>query len=376
MKIEESLLDELIPVPDKFTEANEIKEELEEAGMSPIYWEDGGLFKTLIMIFLLIKEELLYLLRHILKNSYLATAEGVWLDLKAQDYSRTRKKPLRTVGKVTLKRNRLNGTIKIPVGYIFKTEMDSSGKEYRFIVEKEQFIQDYESTCDIEVVAEETGEEYNLPENKIVKSVQHIEEITEITNLKNWIIREGSSEEDDEQFRERVQNWWDELAQLPTGAKYRAIAMNVPGVMNCFVDDLHPRGQGTIDIILIGPSGVPSQELIDDVTKEIKKVQGPYDDIQYLKPSTQKVDIAVQVTIAPFREEQTIKAAVEKAIEDLLKTEKGKILTHIYIAEIVKRLMSVDGVNNIVVTSPSTDISTTNKTILQLGTKTVTVKRA
>ena len=152
--------------------------------------------------------------------------------------------------------------------------------------------------------------------------------------------------------------------------------MNVPGVMNCFVDDLHPRGQGTIDIILIGPSGVPSQELIDDVTKEIKKVQGPYDDIQYLKPSIQKVDIAVQVTIAPFIEEETIKAAVEKAIEDLLKTEKGKILTHIYIAEIVKKLMSVDGVNNVVVTSPSVDISTNNKTILQLGQKTATVKRA
>lgn len=376
MKLEEHLLNELIPVPDKVEEANQIKEELESAGLSPIYWENGGLFKTIIMVFLLIKEELLHLLRLVLMNSYLATAEGSWLDLKAQDYSRSRKRPLRTVGNVTLKRNTIGSTIKIPIGYIFKTQIDHSGKEYRFIVEKEQYMQDYENTCKIEVVAENSGEEYNLPAGKIVQSVQHIEGITEITNEKDWLLREGSSEESDEEFRERVQNWWDELAQLPTGPKLRAIAMNVPGVMNCYVNDLHPRGQGTIDIILVGTAGVPTQDLIDSVKEQIKKVQGPYDDIEYIKPSIQTVDIALEVTIPSFREEETIKTAVEQALEELLKNEKGKALTHLFIAEIIRKVMLLDGVTNVNVSSPSKDIVADNRTLLQLGKKNITVRRS
>lgn len=375
MKLEEKLLDELIPLRDKFEEAEEIRQELEDGGMEPIYFENGGIFKTLIMIFLLIKEEFLHLLRYVLMNCYLATAQGTWLDLKAMDYSRIRKKPLRTVGFVTLKRERTGNAIKIPVGYVFKTEMDGTGKEYRFLVEKEQYMQEYETTKKVEVVAETFGEEYNLPAGKIIKSIQHIEGINEIVNEKDWLIREGSSEENDEQFRERVQNWWDELAQYPTAAKVKAIAMNIPGVMNCYVDDLHPRGQGTYDVILIGSAGVPTEELVDEVKKEVAKVQGVYDDIKYIKPSIQTVNISVEIVISMFQEENAIKKEVEQAIEMILKNEKGKVLTHIYLAEIIKKIMSIEGVKNVRVTEPSADISTNNKTILQLGEKTVLIKR-
>lgn len=375
MKLEEKLLDELFPLRDKFEEAEEIRQELEDGGMEPIYFENGGIFKTLIMIFLLIKEEFLHLLRYVLMNCYLATAQGTWLDLKAMDYSRIRKKPLRTVGFVTLKRERTGNAIKIPVGYVFKTEMDGTGKEYRFLVEKEQYMQEYETTKKVEVVAETFGEEYNLPAGKIIKSIQHIEGINEIVNEKDWLIREGSSEENDEQFRERVQNWWDELAQYPTAAKVKAIAMNIPGVMNCYVDDLHPRGQGTYDVILIGSAGVPTEELVDEVKKEVAKVQGVYDDIKYIKPSIQTVNISVEIVISMFQEENAIKKEVEQAIEMILKNEKGKVLTHIYLAEIIKKIMSIEGVKNVRVTEPSADISTNNKTILQLGEKTVLIKR-
>lgn len=375
MKLEEKLLDELIPLRDKFEEAEEIRQELEDGGMEPIYFENGGIFKTLIMIFLLIKEEFLHLLRYVLMNCYLATAQGTWLDLKAMDYSRIRKKPLRTVGFVTLKRERTGNAIKIPVGYVFKTEMDGTGKEYRFLVEKEQYMQEYETTKKVEVVAETFGEEYNLPAGKIIKSIQHIEGINEIVNEKDWLIREGTSEENDEQFRERVQNWWDELAQYPTAAKVKAIAMNIPGVMNCYVDDLHPRGQGTYDVILIGSAGVPTEELVDEVKKEVAKVQGVYDDIKYIKPSIQTVNISVEIVISMFQEENAIKKEVEQAIEMILKNEKGKVLTHIYLAEIIKKIMSIEGVKNVRVTEPSADISTNNKTILQLGEKTVLIKR-
>lgn len=375
MRIEEKLLDKLIPVPDKFEKAEEIRQKLEDEGFNILYWENGGIFKTIVMVFLKVYEEVVHLLRYVLYNSYLATASEEWLDVKANDYSRYRKKALKTIGNVTLKRAKAGSVIQIPKGYIFKTEMDSKGREYRFIVQEQQYMQSYETSVDIKVVAEEEGEEYNLPADTIIKCVQYISGVDQITNEKDWIIKEGSSEEDDEDFRERTMDWYDELAQLPTGAKFRAIALAVDGVMQCYVDDLHPRGQGTIDIILIGAAGVPSQTLIDEVKVRIDTVKGPYDDVHYILPKEQEISISVEITIGKFIDETSIKQLAKETIETLLRNKKGKSLNYLYQAQITSELMKLQEIQNVKVISPTSDIEADNKTIIKLTECNVTVKR-
>lgn len=373
--ISEKLLDKLIPVPDKFEEAEKIRQKLEKQGFQISYWKNGGIFKTIIMIFLLIYEEIVQLLRSVLYNSYLATAEKDWLDVKANDLSQQRKKATKTEGWITLHRSKIGQTLTIPRGYIFKTDADSGGNEMRFLVEEEQYIQSFENTAKIKVVAEHPGEAYNLSENKIVKSLQHIEGITSIRNEKGWIIREGSNEENDESFRERTMDWYDELAQLPTAAKLQAIALSVPGVVQCYVNDLHPRGQGTIDIILIGSAGVPTQNLKDEVKAKHDEVKGPYDDILYIDPVEQEIDVNATILIEEFADEENLKKLATEAILKLLEKQKGKVLNHLYKAQITSTLMNISGIKNVTIVQPTEDVITNNKTILKLGNINITVQR-
>ena len=373
--ISEKLLDKLIPVPDKFEEAEKIRQKLEKQGFQITYWENGWIFKTIIMIFLLIYEEIVQLLRSVLYNSYLATAEKDWLDVKANDLSRQRKKATKTEGWITLHRSKIGQMLTIPKGYIFKTDADSGGNEMRFLVEEEQYIQSFENTAKIKVVAEHPGEAYNLSENKIVKSLQHIEGITSIRNEKGWIIREGSNEENDESFRERTMDWYDELAQLPTAAKLRAIALSVPGVVQCYVNDLHPRGQGTIDIILIGSAGVPTQNLKDEVQAKHDEVKGPYDDILYIDPVEQEIDVNATILIEEFADEENLKKLATEAILKLLEKQKGKVLNHLYKAQITSTLMNISGIKNVTIVQPTEDVITNNKTILKLRNTNITVQR-
>lgn len=373
-KIEDRLLDELIPLPNKFEMAEEIRQQLEKKGFKISYWENGGIYKTLIMVFLKIYEELIYLLRYVLYNVYLKTSGEEWLDVKANDFSRHRKEALKTQGYVTLRRSSSGGVLEIPAGYIFKTETDSKGNEYRFIVPEKQFMKAHETEAKIRVIAENTGEEYNVPPGKITKCLQYMGEI-EIINEKDWIEKEGSSREDDESLRERTVDWWDELAQLPTGAKYRAIALKVPGVMQCYVDDLHPRGQGTIDIVLIGAAGVPTEALINSVKKEVEKVRGPYDDIEYISPTEQMTDVSVEIFIDKMMDDTNVKTLAKESIENLLKNVRGRSLNHLYRAKLIDELMNISEIQNVKVLTPQEDIIVNNRTIIRLQECTVTVKR-
>ena len=47
----------------------------------------------------------------------------------------------------------------------------------------------------------------------------------------------------------------DLLATMPTAAKYKNICEAVDGVLHVTVHQLHPRGQGTVDIIVTGTAG-------------------------------------------------------------------------------------------------------------------------
>ncbi|WP_261949178.1 baseplate J/gp47 family protein [Paenibacillus melissococcoides] len=107
-----------------------------------------------------------------------------------------------------------------------------------------------------------------------------------------WITREGSDLEDIESLRARTLNSW-RLSTLPIAAKYKNVCEAIPGVLYVRVDDLHPRGQGTIDIIVTGTAGTPSEGLLQKVREEAEKIKGP-DDNLLVKASdtvTQDIDI-------------------------------------------------------------------------------------
>ena len=53
----------------------------------------------------------------------------------------------------------------------------------------------------------------------------------------------------------------------------------VQGVLFAQADCDHPRGQGTVDVIVTGTAGEATEGLLDEVREAVDKIAGPYDNI-------------------------------------------------------------------------------------------------
>ena len=96
--IDKDILDEVLPVPELETLKEQTIGELKEEGFAITNFHSGGVFYTLLLIVLRVKVEFTELLRDVLNNMFLTHASGVWVDLKAADYGKKRKKAQKTPG--------------------------------------------------------------------------------------------------------------------------------------------------------------------------------------------------------------------------------------------------------------------------------------
>lgn len=186
--IDKDILDEVLPVPELETLKEQTIGELKEEGFAITNFHSGGVFYTLLLIVLRVKVEFTELLRDVLNNMFLTHASGVWVDLKAADYGKKRKKAQKTQGLVTLSRTNDQGeAVKIPKGHVFKTEKDVNGEELRFFVLEAAVLQKGARSVDVLVEAEKEGSRYNVPEAQITRSLP-----SSTASMKSRIARTGS----------------------------------------------------------------------------------------------------------------------------------------------------------------------------------------
>ena len=374
--IDKSILDEVLPVPDMDTLRDQKITELQEAGFVITNFHSGGIFYTMLMIVLRVKIELIQLLRTVLNNLFVSHATGVWLDLKMADYSKKRKKAQKTQGLVTVSRLDAEGeAVKIPKGTVFKTVQDINGEELRFFALEAAVLQKGAQTVEVPVEAEIEGTRYNVPQEQITRTLTYLGEIS-VSNARDWITREGSDTEDDESARTRTLRSWSELAQRAIEDTFVNTAESVPGVLFAQADCLHPRGQGTVDVIVTGTAGEATEGLLNDVRKAVAQIAGPYDNILVKSSVTVPQDIAVTVTVSNAPDNSQIENRVRTILTGLLAVRKGRRLHELTCSDINLAIRSgCDTVTNAVVTVPAADVRLSRDKVIIPGTISVTVER-
>ena len=374
--IDKNILDEVLPIPDMDTLRDHKIAELQEAGFIITNFHSGGIFYTMLMIVLRIKIELMQLLRTVLNNLFVSHATGVWLDLKMADYSKKRKKAQKTQGLVTVSRLDAEGeAVKIPKGTVFKTVQDINGEELRFFALEAAVLQKGAQTVEVPVEAEIEGTRYNVPQEQITRTLTYLGEIS-VSNARDWITREGSDTEDDESARTRTLRSWSELAQRAIEDTFVNTAESVPGVLFAQADCLHPRGQGTVDVIVTGTAGEATEGLLNDVRKAVAQIAGPYDNILVKSSVTVPQDIAVTVTVSNAPDNSQIENRVRTILTGLLAVRKGRRLHELTCSDINLAIRSgCDTVTNAVVTVPAADVRLSRDKVIIPGTISVTVER-
>lgn len=375
--IDKETLDAVLPLPEIDERRDELVAELKEAGFVVTNFHSGGVFYTLLMIVLRIEREFKMFLRTFLNNAFVTHASGVWLDLKAADYSKKRKKAQKAQGLVTVSRTDTEGdAVKIEKGHVFKTKKDINGEELRFFVLETTILQHGVRAVNILVEAEMEGSRYNVPGGQITRSLTFINGIDEITNGPDWITREGSDTEDDDGLKTRTLRSWSELAARPIEDTFINVAEGVPGVLFAQADCQHPRGQGTIDVIITGTAGEATEGLLDAVRQKVDKVAGPYDKILVKSSIVVPQDIEITVTTTDGCDDEEIESKVASILTELLAVRKGRKFYELTRSDINHAIRSgYTSSTNVEITAPIQDVKLDKDKVITLGTVTVTVRR-
>ena len=140
---------------------------------------------------------------------------------------------------------------------------------------------------------------YNIAAGLITQLVTNVAGIDYVTNQEGWITREGSDDEEDETLRSRAIGKWSQLSVGGGRDAYIAWAQEIPGAVAVQVDDEHPRGQGTIDVIITGTVGLPTPELIAEVQTHIDQRRPLCADVLVIGPEPVVIDFDVVLHVHP-----------------------------------------------------------------------------
>lgn len=373
--IDEKIMDEVLPIPTVEELRDKTVSELQDEGFVITNFHPGGVWYTLLMLCIRIKIELCILARTVLNQMSVTHASGPWLDIKAADYSKKRKQAQKAQGLVTLARSEAGGeAVKIPKGHIFKTAKDINGEELRYFVLEASVLQKGVDTVDVLVEAEKEGSRYNVPQGQITRSLTYLGEV-QITNAEGWMTREGSNTEDDESLRARILRSWSELARVAIHDTYVNLCEAIPGVLYVTVNDKHPRGQGTVDVIVTSEAGAATESLLEECRAACENVKAPDDDILVKSAEIVIQPIALTVAVPDTANRDGLEDRVVSSISDYFKISKSRVLHELTHADLIFKVKSdVTGLRNVTITAPAADLFLPSDKVILPGEITVTVQ--
>lgn len=342
----------------------------------------GGVFRTLAESALEPVAELHDLLEQVVRQGFASYATGQWLDLKAQEVGLTRLAAKKTRGMVTVFREDASSPVVIPAGTVVKTEPGPDGESLRYFVTSDVVLPAGQAQGSVPVEAEFPGKRYNVGEGYITVLETHITGIDRVSNGANWITEEGADEESDEELRQRYFLRWNELALGGTDASYISWAKAVPGVVDVAVNSQHPRGQGTVDVIITGPEGAPSGELIQQVQDYIDQRRPNVANVLVKGPTIRTVDVAATIFLPSDKgDEAAARGAAEQAIQayfgigQVAGIAPRRIGDNFYLSRLTACLMAVPDVVNATISNPASDVIVQPDELTVLGTLNITVER-
>lgn len=227
----------------------------------------GGVYRTLLELSVEALATLHDRALAVVPQGFLSDAQGAWLGLLLEDLGTALQPAVAARWNLVVSRaDPDGGNVSLPADSEYRTRTTALGDVLRFRQVEAVMLLDGEASVQVLVQAVETGARYNVAPDSIVEFVTAIPGVDAVTNPAGGLVREGVDQEQPDDARSRGRLRWPALARGVVRETLEAWAREVPGVVDVSVDDEHPRGQGTVDVIVTGTSGAPSAELIAAVS--------------------------------------------------------------------------------------------------------------
>uniref|UniRef100_A0A7V4EFU1 Baseplate J/gp47 family protein n=1 Tax=Thermus tengchongensis TaxID=1214928 RepID=A0A7V4EFU1_9DEIN len=294
-------------------------------------------------------EDLWRTIAQIARGGYLSTAQGPWLDLLAEEFfALERKRATFARGRVRLTASPGFGPYNIQPGDLWLGTAD--GLLYQNTTGG---LLQSGGQLDVEVQAESPGSRYNVPAGAI--SILHTPlPGVSATNPPDWLLEAGRDEETDEELRERCRIRWAELGGGATRHAYEFWALTAhPAVTKVRVLDDHPRGQGTVDVVVWGEGGLGA-DVVAQVDAYIQE-RRPLTANVLVYAATPRV-VSVVATIA-VRAGYLSAAQSQVAGELATLQQEMPIGGTLYRSRLIEALFARPHVVNVALATPNADIA-------------------
>ena len=213
-------------------------------------------------------------------------------------------------------------------------------------------MQEGQSRIEVKVESEEYGQKNNVTAGQITQIITTIPGVNEVTNYETWLEQEGTDQETDEELQARYFLRWREN-NGSTKYAYESWAMGVAGINSVKVLDQHPRGQGTVDVVVRGTAGIPTQSLLFAVSEVMEKNRPVNDDVKVISPAAVDVEIDAQLEIVEGSPEDIMRIAQNNIRAFFEAIRIGQDITH---DKLVKVMMS-ENLKKINFVKPETDMA-------------------
>jgi len=319
------------------------------------------------------------------------TTDEEWMEWHAEQVEAPRKQATKALGVVRFARVSTSGNVPIPKGKIVRTQTDGAGNVYRYVTTEDAVIQNGMNEVAVPVEAEEYGVASNASAGQITEMVTTISGVDAVTNSADWLTSEGSDIETLEKLQERyVLRWLGNNGM--TKYAYASWALSVTGTVAVKVLDQHPRGEGTVDVIVKGAAGIPTDSLLEAVRQAVAGGAQP-DDVQAGPPvnddwearGPQAVPLAIAGTLilTPGTHADTAIADASQRIRALFTDPTSvsgidplQIGEDVTLDRLTAAVMGVTGVKKVEWTSPSADTVVAQDALATLGSLTLTATEA
>ncbi|MCR8940422.1 baseplate J/gp47 family protein [Brevibacillus laterosporus] len=190
-----------------------------------------------------------------------------------------------------------------------------------------------QTTVEVEAFCFVAGEFGNLtPATKVFPGMTEIEYVKYVEPIVAGVDRES-----DDHLRERLLTEVQNMEKGGTEIDYEIWAKRVKGVVSARSIPL-ARGNGTVDVIITGTVGLPTQQLIKDVQSYIDtKTPSGGADVLVKAPTPVAVDVSVNIKVVQGYEFETVRSLVEEAIREAIVLENKVFVVR------VSRLQTIIG---------------------------------
>ena len=314
-----------------FTRVEEVQDEYQAKGWLPARMNlNKGVIRGLLELVSWMFFQLYQLLEALLTQAVPLLSSGEWLDLHCDQVGVTRKAATKAKGYVRFFRSPQtpeSQNIPIPSGRIVRTLPDGNGAVYRYVTLADAVVQAGQAYAEVLAESEEFGAEANAGVGQIRELATPVSGIDKVSNTVDWLTDEAASGESDEQLRIRYMYAWLSRAGV-TSAAYQAAALSVKGCIEAAVSDQHPRGEGTIDVIVRGSAGIPTENLLEAVEAAINEQVVINHDLLVKSPVPVSIDADLELELYSG-DEAALRLSAETFIRAMFSGDASRTGGHI-----------------------------------------------